>query len=157
MKNMRIKLILRSRWFSYHYDTGVLELRTCTCIKYVFSFSYSFLACFLRLYFIWHVAWKKKKRKITFANQEPFCVVLMKCYNAAISKIFASLYVANEKSQRPKHLAGSLGQSGAVQDLSGSGNEGEGGKAFKQGRPLSELKHVLRGCRIVRILLRNKT
>lgn len=81
----------------------------------------------------------------------------MKCYNAAISKIFASLYVANEKSQRPKHLAGSLGQSGAVQDLSGSGNEGEGGKAFKQGRPLSELKHVLRGCRIVRILLRNKT
>lgn len=69
----------------------------------------------------------------------------------------ASLYVANGKFQRAKHLACSLGQSGAVQDLSGLGNEGEGGKAFKQGRPLSELKHVLRGCRIVRILQRNKT
>lgn len=41
------------------------------------------------------------------------------------------MYVANEKFQRAKHLAGSFRQSGAVQDLSVLGDEGEGDKAFK--------------------------
>lgn len=57
----------------------------CPCIKYVSLFHILFYLAFS--YFIWHVAKRKKKGKQHLPSRSPSCGVLMKCYNAAISKI----------------------------------------------------------------------